>query len=477
MIKGAVNKTTLFFLFFLLVSALAIWSGKLLILLVPLIVLVAMLGFENPKAFYFFLLFTIPLSTEYQFTSTLGTDLPDEQLMWFLTPLILFMVVRHPYSLRVLWRQPILKILLLSLCWTLVTVVLSEAPIVSVKYFIAKIWYVVPFVIGTALFLKTRADLRKAAVVLLVPMVFAVLAILFRHALEGFSFDRVNEVTRPFFRNHVNYGALLVCIIPVWFALWRYSGRNWLVTFLPILMAGLVFSYSRGAWLALAASALVVYVMRKGRLKWLVILSSLVLITASAWLLNDNRYLNFRPVYERTIYHGSFDEHMEATYNMRDLSTVERFYRWIAGVNMVRENWLTGSGPNSFYPLYKRYTVNAYTTYVSNNPEKSTVHNYFLLLLVEQGLPGMLLFIVLYITMLLSAQRMYQRSEDVFIKGLMLLIGALLAMIGVLIFLSDLIETDKIGSVFYICAGLLVAAGSGSYIEGIAKPVPKEVEG
>jgi O-antigen ligase len=143
---------------------------------------------------------------------------------------------------------------------------------------------------------------------------------------------------------------------------------------------------------------------------------------------------------------------------------------------MVRENWLTGSGPNSFYPLYKRYTVNAYTTYVSSNPEKSTVHNYFLLLLVEQGLPGMLLFVALYITMLLTAQRMYQRSEDVFIRGLMLLIGALLAMIGVLIFLSDLIETDKIGSVFYICAGLLVAAGSGSYIEGIAKPIPKEVE-
>jgi O-antigen ligase len=144
---------------------------------------------------------------------------------------------------------------------------------------------------------------------------------------------------------------------------------------------------------------------------------------------------------------------------------------------MVKENWVTGSGPNSFYPLYKSYTVNEFTTYVSNNPEKSTVHNYFLLLLTEQGVPGMLLFAALYITMLLTAQGLYLRSRDVFVKGLMLLVGALLAMIGVLIFLSDLIETDKIGSVFYICAGLLVAAGSGSYVERIAQPIAKEVEG
>jgi hypothetical protein len=29
-------------------------------------------------------------------------------------------------------------------------------------------------------------------------------------------------------------------------------------------------------------------------------------------------------------------------------------------------------------------------------------------------------------------------------------------MIGTLIFVSDLIETDKIGSIFYLCAGTLI---------------------
>jgi O-antigen ligase len=476
MLKAAVNKPSLFLMLFLLSTAAAILTGKLLILFLPFILLIVISGLSNPRFFYFLLLFTIPLSTEFKITPALGTDLPDETLMWLLTPLIIFIIVRNRDVLSGIFSQPIMKILVLSLCWTLVTVACSELPVVSIKYFVAKIWYIIPFVIGTVLFLKTRADLAKAAFFMLVPMAFTVLVILIRHGLDGFRFDSANEVTKPFFRNHVNYGALLVCMIPVCFAMFRSVSKRWLPVLL-VLAGALAFSYSRGAWLAMGAAVVVVYFIRKGRLSWLIVAASAVIIGISAWLLDNNRYLNFRPVYERTIYHESFDEHMEATYNMQDLSTMERFYRWIAAVNMVKENWVTGSGPNSFYPLYKSYTVNEFTTYVSNNPEKSTVHNYFLLLLTEQGVPGMLLFAALYITMLLTAQGLYLRSRDVFVKGLMLLVGALLAMIGVLIFLSDLIETDKIGSVFYICAGLLVAAGSGSYVERIAQPIAKEVEG
>lgn len=476
MLKAAVNKPSLFLMLFLLSTAAAILTGKLLILLLPFILLLLILGLNNPRFLYFLLLFTIPLSTEFKFTPALGTDLPDETLMWLLTPVVLFIMVRNRDAVSGIFSQPIMKILVLSLCWTLVTVAYSELPVVSIKYFIAKIWFVVPFVTGTVLFLKTRGDLHKAAVFLLVPMAIAAVVILIRHGMEGFSFDSANEVTRPFFRNHVNYGALLVCMIPLCYAMFRNGSRIWLFI-LPVLVAGLAFSYSRGAWLALGVAIVVVYFMRKGKLSWLIAAAAALIIGMSAWLLDNNRYLSFRPVYERTIYHESFDEHMEATYNMQDLSSMERFYRWIAAVNMAKENPVTGSGPNSFYPLYKSYTVNEFTTYVSNNPEKSTAHNYFLLLLTEQGVPGMLLFAALYITMLLTAQGVYLRSKDAFEKGMMLLVGAVLAMIGVLIFLSDLIETDKIGSVFYICAGLLVAAGSGSYVERIAQSVSKEVEG
>jgi len=42
--------------------------------------------------------------------------------------------------------------------------------------------------------------------------------------------------------------------------------------------------------------------------------------------------------------------------------------------------------------------------------------------------------------------------------------------------LSDLIETDKIGPLFYLCAAVLVSLSSGSYVKGVPQPVAQDVE-
>jgi O-antigen ligase len=454
--KGFLSYRAILVLFLLSVAG-ALLSGKFLLLGAVPLMIILVTGFTRPAIIFFLLLFTIPLSTEYQFSSSLGTDLPDETLMWLLSPVLLFMLLRNLKMAEHLFSSRIMVLIIVSLCWTLVTVVLSELPLISLKFFLAKIWYIIPFVIGTGFFLQGKKQQLVAANIMLAAMLFTVIVILVRHGIEGFSFETINDVTAPFFRNHVNYGALLVCMIPVAWAVYRAGNKFWIIG-LVILSVGLAFSYSRGAWLALGVALVVVYFLKMGKLQWLMGFAALLVIGSAVWFLRDNRYLQYRPQYEKTIYHASFDEHMAATYKMQDMSTIERFYRWIAATKMAKENWLTGSGPNSFYPIYKSFTANDFRTYVSDNPEKSTVHNYFLLLLTEQGIPGLLLFLSVYVTMLLSAQKTYHQTSDSHIKGLMLTIGAILGMIGVLIFLSDLIETDKIGSVFYLCAGILLVS-------------------
>lgn len=282
------------------------------------------------------------------------------------------------------------------------------------------------------------------------------MVILYHHAGWGFSFEGVNYITAPFYRNHVNYGALLVCMIPVAFGLSRTTGGVW-TYILGILLVALYFTYSRGAWMALVLAIVAVWLMRRKWLMWAFVLFSVGITTAAIWLVKDNNYLRYRPSFERTIYHGDLNDHLIATYALRDLSTVERFYRWIAASRMVSGHWITGYGPNTFYPTYMTYTVSEYRTYVSDNPEHSTVHNYFLLLLVEQGLPGMLLFYFLYLLMLWEAQRFYHRTEHSFRKGVSMIIVAILIMVGALNLLSDLIETDKVGTIFYCCTGVLIA--------------------
>jgi O-antigen ligase len=111
--------------------------------------------------------------------------------------------------------------------------------------------------------------------------------------------------------------------------------------------------------------------------------------------------------------------------------------------------------------LYLRYTVKSFRTYVSDNPEKSTTHNYFLLQLAEQGIPGFLLFVTLVATSLLTGERLYHRSRQ-HPEIRQVVLAALLSLV-VIVFhltLNELVEVDKIGPVFFICLALLIRANS-----------------
>jgi len=123
---------------------------------------------------------------------------------------------------------------------------------------------------------------------------------------------------------------------------------------------------------------------------------------------------------------------------------------------MIKDNWLTGYGPNTFYGNYKPYAVPAYKTWVSDNQDRSTVHNYFLLTIIEQGIPGLILLLLLVGTVFYYAQHLYHRVKDRLYKVTAITTGAILTMLMVVNFLSDLIETDKVGSLFFLCIAVLV---------------------
>jgi O-antigen ligase len=57
-----------------------------------------------------------------------------------------------------------------------------------------------------------------------------------------------------------------------------------------------------------------------------------------------------------------------------------------------------GFGPSSFYSEYQSFVDRHFTTYVSNNPEHSEFNNYYLMTATEQGIPGLLIFLTLVIT-------------------------------------------------------------------------------
>lgn len=453
-------------LFFLLCLVLAALTGQYLFAAIPFILMTLIAGWQFRQALFFVLLFSLPFSVEYNFSESLGTDLPDEPLMWLTSFIVIGSMLYKPSALPQKYLfHPLSILLAILLAWILVTVLFSSEPLASLKFLLAKGWYVLAFVIAPMLFLQKKEAIEKAVLVLSVSMGMAVLIVLYRHYQTGFSFATVNDALFPFFRNHVTYSAMLVCFIPLLIAFHnKYRLHLWLgrlfLFLIPLFLVAVFISYARGAWLALAAGGIAWFLIRHKLLVTGFVISVVIGITALFWLKQNDRYLQYAHDFRTTIFHKNFNEHLIATYRLKDVSTAERFYRWVAGVRMIKNNPVTGFGPGSFYPHYKEYAVPAFKTWVSENKDHSTVHNYFLLLAIEQGLPGLFFFLLLTGAMLLFAQRIYHSASDPFYKTAGMLTGIILIMILVVNFLSDLIETDKTGSLFFLCLSFLIIASA-----------------
>ena len=446
---------------FIAVAGLAVFTEQYFLIAIPFALLLFYAGWQNPNIVFLLLLFTLPVSFEYNFSSGLGTDIPDELLMLFVSLLFFAYWLYSPKVIsKSILQHPLLLLLLVILCWIFITILFSTQQQISMKYLLAKSWYVGAFVIAPLIIFREKKKIAIAAITLVSSMLLITVIALVRHFNTGFSFATINDAVSPFFRNHVNYSAMLVCMLPVLVAFYHLNKRRNLrvlvIAAIAIVSVALFFSYARGAWLALLAGAAAFWLIKKRLLLYAYIASIIITVGLLFWVKENDRYLQYAHDYKTTIFHKNFSEHLIATYKLKDVSTEERFYRWIAGVRMIKDNWLTGFGPNTFYNNYKGYTVPAYKTWVSNNPEHSTVHNYFLLTAIEQGIPGLFFLLLLFGAMIYYVQKLYYRIKDTFYRTAALTTGTVLTMIIVVNFLSDLIETDKIGSLFFLCLAILI---------------------
>ncbi len=451
---------------FAALTLLSLFSAILLkeemLMLAPAVVLIVTAAILDFRKIYLFLFFSLPLSIHYTFSNGMSVDLPAEPLMvGLLLVIVIYLLIRPDALENGFWKHPLILLVLAQIVWAAFLLMYSVAFIYSFKFLLAKLWYVGVFLFMGGVILKRPVDFKPVFWAVFIPLVILTVITIARHAAYGFEFDLVNRTVTPYFKNHVSYAAMLTLVLPfVWYARKWYAEGSWtrmvINAGLLIMLAGIYFSYTRGAWLAVGAMIAIQWIIRWRLLKITALGGGLVLAAVITFFLWNNRYLNFSPDYEKTIYHKSLSGHLEATIAMSDVSSAERVYRWIAAWYMFRDRPLTGFGPGNFYPYYKAYTVNDFRTYVSDNKEKSTVHNYLLLMLVEQGLPGFLLFFVLLVAMFFYGEKIYRLSSDPVLQQWILAVILCLTAIFVQTMLSDLIETPKVGPFFFTCLAILV---------------------
>ncbi|MBC8084143.1 MAG: O-antigen ligase family protein [Hymenobacter sp.] len=448
-------------------GAAAALRHQLALLLPGLLAVGVLVAFVEWRWLYYGLFFLLPFTQEIALFGGLSLDVPSEPLMLAITACVGGALVLGTGRLpRREWLNSLVVILGLMLLWTAVDTVYSVDTTKSVKYLLAKVWYITPFLLGTLLIVQRPRDSWHFAAVYAAGACLSVLYAASRHATMGFSFEQINWALRPFFRNHVIYAAILALLIPFcWLALRSAQGAGarlaWRVA-LGILLFGLLTSYTRASMLSLPIAGLFYWVLRLRRTRVLLAAAAVGVALAVGYFARDHTFMNYAPDYETTVFNGqNFEKHLQATYKLQDVSGMERVYRWVAAARMIAEKPLVGSGAATFYPEYKRYTVKSFRTYVSDNPEKSTTHNYFLLQLAEQGIPGFLLFVILIATALLQAERLYHRAQArPEVQRVVLAATLSLVVIIFHLTLNELVEVDKIGPVFFVCLALLIRADS-----------------
>ena len=439
-------------------------TASFLYFAIPFAFLYLVLMGINWKAAWMVMLFTIPFSIQIWFLGeTLSTSVPDEPLMWLFLLLFAVLFFKNPKLLpEWWWRHPLVLLITLQYLWTIVAVVFSEEQFVSIKFLLAKSWFLIGFFILPVLIFKEKKDFKNAFFLFMIPLLITVLIIFYRHKQMGFNFRKIEKAIGDLYYNHVDYSTIISMYFPVLVIAYSLSkGQKWWIRLTLLLIAlfflpAIYLTYARAAMIAVIFSG-VIYIAIKLRLvNWVVPSLYALLILLIVFLANHNKYLEYRPNYERTFMHGNFASHMAATLKGQDMSSMERLYRWIAAVRMSKARPITGVGPNAFYDFYKPYAVSSFRTYVSRNDEHSTTHNYFLYMLVEQGWPALILYSLLIFFFFYYAQKIYWRLRDPFYKKTVLAIAMMFAAGFINNFFSELIETHKVGALFYLCIALLI---------------------
>ncbi len=440
------------------------YTGNYLALAAPFGFMYVLLMGINWKTAYWILLFCIPLSTQLSFNDdTLSTSLPDEPMMWLFFLLFIVMVARNPALIpQWWWRNPLVFIIALQFIWLIIPVIYSEVPFFSVKFLISKAWYLAVFFIMPLFIFQEKKDFKKAFLFTLVPLLATMLIIFYRHALIGFNFRKVEKAIHPLYYNHVDYSTVMSMFFPLLCVAYPLTKgyAKWIrvVLLLIILffLPAIYLIYARAAYIAVVFAGVIALAIRFRLVNFIMPTIYALLAAMIIYLSTDNKYIQFRPNYEHTYMHKSFTDHMIATIKGQDMSSMERVYRWVAGARMSMDKPITGYGPHAFYYYYKPYAVTSFITYVSRNTEHSTTHNYFMYMLVEQGWPAMILYAILIYVVFAQAQKTYWRFTDRYYKYVTLGVIMMFAAGFINNFFSELLETHKVGSMFYLSIALLV---------------------
>ncbi len=365
------------------------------------------------------------------------------------------------YNKQVL-KHPVTIAVIAHLIWLFFTAITSELPLVSLKYALSRLWFVVAcFFVVTMLF-KEIKNIRiffwfyVAALIIVIAFTTKV------HASHGFS-ERVGHwAMSPFYNDHTAYGAILSLLLPFTLsgALSKkvYSKQYRMISLFAstILLIALFLSYSRAAWLSIiGALGVLVIILLKINFRYIFAIFGLVVVLVFSFQHQIIDYLEDNNQESS----GNFLEHVQSMSNIStDASNMERINRWQSALRMFQARPIVGWGPGTYQFVYAPFQRSKEKTIISTNfGDVGSAHSEYLGPLSESGLPGMLVILIIAFLTLHRALVIYQKSKNAEIK--MIALYSLLGLTTYFLhgFLNAFLDTDKLSVPFWAMIATVVA--------------------
>ncbi|HEY9113281.1 MAG TPA: O-antigen ligase family protein [Bacteroidales bacterium] len=390
----------------------------------------------------------------------LGVSLPTEPLLFGVLLIFLVNLLFEKGYDRRLGHHPISYIIYLSLLWMLLTSFTSEMPIVSLKYLLSRLWFVVPFYFIAAILFRDKDNIRKFFWLYIISLLLVIFYTVFQHAKYGFDEDAGHWVMSPFYNDHTAYGAALAMYIPVIIGLIFYPGTSksskfFATVVLAVYLVAIVLSYGRAAWISVFIALFVfIIIMLRIRFYWIVI-TGVILI--GVFFVFQHQILD-KLEKNKQDSSANFVEHVQSISNISsDASNLERINRWQAALRLSEDRPVFGWGPGTYQFVYAPFQLSKEKTIISTNlGDLGNAHSEYLGPLAEMGYPGMLIVIILLIAVIYYGLRVYKYGD----KQTKYL--SLMALLGLVTYfshgvLNNFLDTDKLSVPFWGFIAVIVS--------------------
>jgi putative inorganic carbon (hco3(-)) transporter len=425
--------------------------------LVPVVFLIIYLALARLDILYFIIVFLTPLSVpliNILPSSPIDFYIPTEPLMFGVMLIMIYKLVKEGHIDRKLLNHPVTYAILFNVFWIFMTSITSSMPLVSFKFLLARMWFLTTFYFLAVFVFRKTSNIPYLAWCYAIPLMGVVLYATSKHLTYGL-FDKMaaHTVMFPFYRDHTSYGAILAMVFFALGGVVSRFGSNLVLRFIYwlgmiIIIAGLILSYTRAAWISVLASFVILALtLLKVKFKYV----ALIGVVLFGYILSQ--WVEIQHKLEKNRQDSSADlvEHVQSMSNITtDDSNLERLNRWSSAFRMFDERPVFGWGPGTYMFKYAPYQLSYKKTLVSTDfGNKGNAHSEYIGPLCESGVFGSLSFILIIIFALITGFKVYRQIEDRRLKRIVL--AYILGFITYIIHgtLNNFLDTDKASALFW----------------------------